>query len=57
MKLNENPGTELPLAKKSREKMLPHIPKAMTVIKRHKADDLVNMIFGEETDGDLATEG
>lgn len=48
IKLDEDEGTRVPTALASRIKMAPDVPKAKEVIKAYEAEDLMEMIFGED---------
>lgn len=47
MQINQH-GSNLPTTVASRDRMLPHLPKFREVIKRKKADDLLDMILGDD---------
>jgi hypothetical protein len=44
----EQPGKETPCAAFSREQMLPQVPVAKEVLRQYNAEDLAEMILGED---------
>lgn len=46
--LDEDPGSRLPTAAASREKMLPDIPRARAVVVKSGGGDLLEMLLGED---------
>ncbi len=54
MQLNDDRGRELPSATQSQKDMMPNVPRVHDLLKEKKAEDLTEVIFGDDVAKALA---